>query len=709
MTGIVPTPQKEKRNIVADMRARPRKPVEVVPEPVSPIKRIFSGLLSRIKPAATPETDTATAIEKNRKLAERLESLEDQSWEIRESEELHRGLAEAFGDIIIDRDATGNISFANRFAEQYFGDNHPVPEPHLAEYEERSAPISRDIEIDTLLGKRWLSWTDIELRDGTTGERRVRSVGRDITERKRDEASLAQALEAAKAASEVKSRFLAMVSHEMRTPLNGIAGMARLLADTKLDAAQRDHVGAIDHSSGALLALVEDLLDGAQIDAGEMQLRPKPTNLRDLVAHSAEMLASRAAMSGLAIASFVDPALPVELMIDGGRLRQVLLNLGGNAVKFTKLGGVALEVTGSVSKNLATITISVTDSGPGLAAEDQQAIFTEFTQAAAGSDRQHDGAGLGLFIAQQIARLMGSTIEVSSVPGRGSRFALTFEAEIAGGKSDTLEPNEPQKLCVALITSPNPARSALLRSIRALVVRAHSFDSIPAFIAAAESGSIATDVILVNRASLEETGIAALRQKIGPPTRLILIDHANSTKISGQDKPDGWLTWPIRFGTLQKILANDAVSSPETKTEYELPAGQPNQRRALLVEDNDINTIVARNFLEKLDFAVTHFPDGPGAIEAFKEALANGRPFDHVLLDLNMPGMDGWSVLSQLRELEAGAERSNILILSADARTETREEVLKAGANGFIAKPLDFDKLSTLLNDELENGSAAVA
>ena len=671
---------------------------------------MLRGFLSRKKPATALEPDAVAANEKSRKLAERLESLEDQSWEIRESEELHRSLAEAFGDIIIDRDVAGGISFTNRFAEQYFGANHPIPEPNLTPYEFRSAPISRDMEIETLLGKRWLSWTDIELRDGTTGERRVRSVGRDITERKQNEVKLANALEAAKAASEVKSRFLAMVSHEMRTPLNGIAGMARLLADTKLDAGQRDHVGAIDHSSGALLALVEDLLDGAQIDARQMKLRPTPTNLRDLVAQSAEMLASRAAANELAITSFIDPALPVELMLDGGRLRQVLLNLGGNAVKFTRLGGVALEVTGSVSGKFATITICVADSGPGMAVEDQQAIFAEFAQAASGSNRRHDGAGLGLFIAQQIAQLMGSTIEVSSVTGRGSRFSMTFDAEIAGGKSDPIKLIEPKDLCVALISPPNPARSALLRSVRALAAKARSFESASTFLAEMEHSKLAVDAILVDRVSIEGAEIAALRRKIGPPIRLILIDHANSINRPERDRPDGWLTWPIRFGTLQKILLDNAsASSPETTAENKAPVIQHNQKRALLVEDNDINTIVARNFLEKLGFSVTHSPDGSGAVKAFKEALANGQPFDHILLDLNMSGMDGWSVLSELRNLETGARRANVLILSADAREETQETALEAGADGFVAKPLDFDMLSALLNDQVENDSTAMA
>ncbi|MGI9356314.1 MAG: ATP-binding protein [Rhizobiaceae bacterium] len=697
MSGDAPNPQKPKRNIVADMRARPRKSLEEPAEPVSPRKKLAS-IFRWPREESQKMHDPASLLENNRKLAQRLEALEDRSWEIRESEELHRSLAEAFGDIIVDRNENGEIRFTNRFARNYFGDDHPFPAAELNVSKPGLSPATRDLDICTLLGKRWFSWTDIEIRDGNTGDRHIRSVGRDITERKLNEVKLADALEKAEAASEIKSRFLAMVSHEMRTPINGIAGMARLLTDTSLDAAQRDHVEMINRSIATLLTLVNDLLDSAQIEAGEMQLRPQPTALRELVEQSAEMLAPRAAAKGLTISTFIDPGVPEIVLVDGPRLRQILLNLGGNALKFTESGGIAIEVTGSISGTRAKIKIAVSDSGQGLTAADQKRIFAEFAQAASGSDRQHDGAGLGLFIAQQIAQLMGSTIEVSSSKDRGSRFQLNFEADFTG-QAEALLPLQTD-LCVALVMEPSPARAALLRSIRSVVKTAYAFDSSKTLHAAVDRGNLTVNFILMDERSASKPDDLTWNKANSPSPRLILINQVGTNSTTDPGKLDGWLTWPVRMASLYKVLSGeDPTRSGPTPKQAKPVGSYPGGSRVLLVEDNKINALVARKFLEKLSCAVTHVSSGREAIATFEQEQDAARTFDHVLLDLNMPEMDGWTVLSALRDLEGAMRRTRVTILSADDRGETRSAAVEKGANGFLAKPLDFDALANLLAD----------
>ncbi len=697
------SPKQKAGNIVAEMRSRPRKPVEEPKEEAqktSPLKGLFRKVLIKQKrekaevvPAEekTPP-DSSPLAERNRKLAERLEDLEDRSWEIRESEELHRSLAEAFGDVILDRSEAGEAHFANSVARHYFDENCHLPEPEPVSLDDNAAPTTRDIEIETLQGMRWFSWTDIVVRDAISGQHHIRSVGRDITNRKRDEEMLAAALKESEDASAIKSRFLAMVSHEMRTPLNGIAGLARLLTDSDLGAAQRDHVDAIDRSGRTLLALVNDLLDTAQIEAGEMSLQPGSVDLRELVEKSAEMLINRAAVKGLTLSTFVDPDLPTNLHLDGERLQQIILNLGGNAVKFTQDGGVAIEVTGKAEETRTTITLSVSDSGPGLSAQDQKRIFAEFEQAEADSDRQHDGAGLGLFIAQQIAQLMNSTIEVSSIEGQGSRFQLTFEADVV---SDGRRHAAPQaNVDTVLIMRPSPARAALLRSIRSIVTTAHGFDSIETFQAASRRKEFDSARVLIESGLLSDVDSFGAQDLGLQNAQMILIDYADATKKNPASGKGGWLTWPVRHTSLQKLLLGQRA---EYRPEPQAKSLQGNALNILLVEDNDINTLVATRFLERLDCTVTHAPDGHAALEAFSNAVGTNQHFDYVLLDLNMPDMNGWAVLTNLRDMESEENRATVIVLSADDRENTRKSVIEKGADGFLSKPLDFDAFCRLL------------
>ena len=277
-----------------------------------------------------------------------------------------------------------------------------------------------DQQITTPTGPRWLAWRDVVVWAEQAECAEVQSVGRDVTDRMEAEQALGDARDAAEAASRAKSRFLAMVSHEIRTPLNGILGMAQLLDDTQLTPEQATYVRATRTSGEALLSLIEEILDFSKIEAGKLELAAEPLSLTALIEDVVELMSPRAQAKGLEIAADVDERLPERVLGDVTRLRQVLLNLAGNAIKFTETGGVSVVVEAGAGDG--EIAFAVRDTGIGIAADQQARIFHEFEQAESGSNRKFGGTGLGLAISRRIVERMGGRIEVESVPGRGSTF-----------------------------------------------------------------------------------------------------------------------------------------------------------------------------------------------------------------------------------------------------------------------------------------------
>src|SRR5258706_9449003 len=377
---------------------------------------------------------------KLRKIALHNEALADRNWELQEAEQRARSLFESQGDLIVLRDAAGAITFVNdaycelarqprsalvgsRFTFTVLEQGETALEP--------DGTRIHDQKVTGPLGPRWIAWREGLIRSDAGRPAEMQCVGRDVTDRTETERALAEARDQADAASRAKSRFLAMASHEIRTPLNGIIGMSGLLLDTPLTPEQMTYARAVKTSGDALLSLIEELLDYSKIEAGKIDLEHRPFALAGLIEDITELLAPRAQVRHLEIAAYVDERLPMDVIGDAARLRQVLLNLAGNAIKFTATGGVALIVEPGIWPN--EISFLVRDTGIGIASEAQERIFREFEQADDRVARSYGGTGLGLSISDRIVKRMGGHITLESKPGMGSTFEVSIPLAASDG------------------------------------------------------------------------------------------------------------------------------------------------------------------------------------------------------------------------------------------------------------------------------------
>ncbi len=380
---------------------------------------------------------------------QRAEELADNNWEMKEAEERARGFLEAQGDLIVRRDNDGRITYANDAycalagiaRADIAGRAHQFD---VIEQGETATALDgsrmHDQKIASPAGARWIAWREVMLR--TSGKAEIQSVGRDVTDRVHAEQVLSEARDQSEDANRAKSRFLAMVSHEIRTPLNGILGMSDLLLDTPLTPEQTTYTKAVKTSGETLLSLIEEILDFSKIEAGRLDLEARAFDLPGMIEEIVELLAPRTQAKGIEIASFVDERVPARVTGDAARLRQVLLNLAGNAIKFTDKGGFAIVVEPGIWPG--EIAFKVRDTGIGIAAEQQSKIFLEFEQGDASAAVNAGGTGLGLAISRRIVERMGGAIRVESAPGLGALFEFTVALPAA---DETVRKTSRTRLC----------------------------------------------------------------------------------------------------------------------------------------------------------------------------------------------------------------------------------------------------------------------
>src|SRR5271165_7195864 len=509
----------------------------------------------------------------------------------------------------------------------------------------------------------------------------------------------AAARDRAEAASEAKSRFLATVSHEIRTPLSGIIGMADLMLLTKTSLAPEtaSYVEAIRSSGHALIALIDEILDLSKIEAGHFELAVEPVDLRRLVEGLVELLAPKAQSKGLEIAASVNADAPRFVEADAMRLRQVLTNLAGNAIKFTGSGGVCVSI-GRVERG--ALRFAVTDTGPGVPADRRKAIFEDFEQGDGSNARRFEGAGLGLAISSRLVDLMGGTLTYEDNPGGGSIFAFTvsfqeIEADPAAVAADPAPVALEGRRALIIANSPfeAPSIAARLAEAGASVTRAEGLESGLAALEEADR----PDLVIVDCALGPEATnrLARAARAAGAPRSLVLFSPFErrafgETSLQGFD---GWLVKPVRVRSLFERLAAEFPGGPRE----EPPPPEAPQRRALLAEDNDINALIAQKALRRLGFDVTRARNGDEALRLATPAGAGASsPFDLILMDLKMPGLDGAEATRRLRRLEEAnrCSRAPIVALTANALDDDRRACLEAGFDAHLAKPFELRELA---------------
>jgi PAS domain S-box-containing protein len=650
------------------------------------------------------------------------------------AEERFRRLVLAAPDAMVIVDSHGRIALVNEQTEQLFGYSgdellgEPVEllvpllipeqlrERHIQDRDDDLArPQVLRIGTDVAVSGRRRDGTEfpveISLAPLDTDEGQMASaVIRDISERREVEQALARARDEALAAAQLKSQFVAMVSHEIRTPMNGVIGLTDLLLDTPLQPPQQRYAQAIRSSGRALLAIINDILDFSKIEAGKIGLTEADFDLDQLLDLAIQVTAEAARDKDLEIVGYYPPGLPTAVRGDAGRLRQVLLNLLGNAVKFTEHGEVVVRASAAGDgRGRPRFTFSVIDTGIGIAPQDLMSLFQPFSQVDASANRQFGGTGLGLPIARQLIELMDGQLDVQSQPGLGSRFSFTIPLTTQSGAA-----------------AQHPGTSTCLSGLRILLAD----DSATSRALLSEHATAwGLDTTAVSDAS---TALALLRDAAqrGQPYAAAVIDQ-HMPGVSGVDLAQritaesaitrtktvlltsgsysddnvaaaagaaAMLPKPVRPSQLYNCLLDLLGAAAGQASLHAQPAparhdAPPDRGLILLAEDNEINQMVAADNLSLLGYRVDVVRNGSEAVQ-----VAATKPYRAILMDCQMPTMDGYAATSQIRLRERPDQRIPIIAMTAGALAEDRQRCLAAGMDDYLSKPIDPEELRMALD-----------
>jgi PAS domain S-box-containing protein len=675
----------------------------------------------------------------------RIEQLQDLRWQLRDNEARYRDLFDSLDDLIVRRGEGGKLTFVNSAFCAFFA---TTPEavlgapfvPHVLDMD-GSGPLSLDgaerqrrycqklvcvksdprghasRADDSAENAQWIEWDERIVPAAVGAGFEVQSIGRNVTDRRESERELLIAHHAAEAANRAKSRFLAAMSHEIRTPMNGILGMASLLEDTPLSLEQATYTRAIDQSARTLLTLIDEILDFSKIEAGKLTLLNEPFALATVLQNASELLAPRAHDKKLDMAWRIEGNVPARMVGDGARVRQILLNLISNAIKFTDRGGVSVTASVPIAREAdgsEMLVIAVQDTGIGLSASDKAKLFAEFERAEAALHRQEGGTGLGLAISKRLARAMGGDITVESQLGHGSVFALRLPLIAVRTPVDLALP-----LAALLERAPHVLlafdrvveRAALYATLETCGITAVEADFVHAAQAVEQAAAAGTpfDRVIVDGASeIKELKalleLARARCLVRQVQGIVLVNVLQRSHLTPLREAGfgSYLVRPVRpqalmeqLGTLERI--STAVAQP-LLAPAKLEDQARSRLRILLAEDNAINALLASRMLEKAGYEVELAVNGRLAVEAVARSLEpGGVPFSLILMDIYMPKLDGLGAARDIRALFGARQAPPIVALTAHAFAEDRQLYLDQGLDDYMAKPFERETMRALL------------
>lgn len=571
--------------------------------------------------------------------------------------------------------------------------------PHLAEIEPFLLVVGVAVLVFVTVRQVLTILENITLTTGLEDEVAVRTR------------ELEAAREAAMESSRLKSEFLATMSHEIRTPMNGVVGLTALLLQTRLDATQRQYAEGVKSAGEALLALINDILDFSKLEAGKVDLEARPFDPRTLVEEVAGLLAESAQAKKLELIAYCEPGVPARLVGDAGRIRQVLLNLASNAVKFTASGEVSIRVATenpeAAPGSIATACFEVRDTGIGIDPSQHRTLFQSFSQADASTTRQYGGTGLGLAICRRLAGAMEGAIGVESAPGKGSTFIFRLPLPVAPPSADPVPAAGLLDGLRVLVVDDNATNRLVLESqLRGWRMQPESVSDAASALVRAREAHAAGEPYHLAVLDLCMPGMDGLElaRRLKADARLADIELIMLTSTMQVDPVEirnagvrEWLMKPIRssefYNRLVRLMSTEESPVPAPRSfQPAAVADEPSRGRILVVEDNEVNQLVARATVSRFGYAVDVVSNGAEALTA-----TAGSSYSAVLMDCHMPVMDGFEATRQIRGRAGNHTRLPIIAMTAGALDGDRERCLAAGMDDYLAKPVDAATLEAAL------------